>query len=153
MTVKDIQNTSNYIGTSYCCRYCCCYVSIVFLMVFFMIQIKAISSYTGTKIIAKVVILYKSHTAFNTFISGIIRSIGFFCCSFPPRTFLPITTTVISITHRVMLQPRKFSFQCIECIVPVSTARSNFCSISVRCLIPPLLRSNTYCRSFCGGGW
>lgn len=121
-------------------------------MVFFMIQIKAISSYTGTKIIAKVVILYKSNTACNTFVSGIIRSIGFFCCSFPPRTFLPITTSVISITHRVMLQPRIFSFQCIECIVPVSTARSNFCSISVRCLIPPL-RSNTYCRSFCGGGW
>ena len=141
MTIKDVKNISDYIINNYglllllplllCINY--------FPMVFVVIQIMAISSNTETKIITKVVvILSKLHTVINTFISG-------------------ITTSAICITHRMMFQPSMHTFFSLYlyvlnyacctvilstvvsdgCIVSVSTARSNRCSISVRCLIPP----------------
>ena len=101
MTINDVCNTCNYIITH---RLLLLLISLMlcmncFPMVFFVIQIIAISSNTKTKIIPKVVILAKLHTAFNTFISGIVGSISFFYLLFMSVCHLYYTQDNVPTKH------------------------------------------------------
>ena len=76
----------------------------------------AIPGNTVTKIIAKIVILSKCHTALNTYISGILGSSSFCCCSFPSRSkcYLITISTIGTAYRGMLLQPSLLSFLCFE---------------------------------------